>query len=100
MPTVISLFDGRTEAMRAYDALLNRGFRSMDSDILTNDDKDDVPKLAKLRESIPEPDVDVYLEGIRQGGALITVNANPNTTNKAAEVMSEYEIVNIAARTE
>ena len=61
MPTVIGLFDERAEAMRAYDALLNRGFRSADLDILTNDDKDDVPKLAKLNDSIPEPDVHVYL---------------------------------------
>ena len=37
MPTVIGLFDERAEAMRAYDALLNRGFRSVDLDILTND---------------------------------------------------------------
>ena len=48
MPVVIGLFDQKAEAMRAYDALLGRGFRSADLDILTRDDEDDKPKLAAL----------------------------------------------------
>ena len=81
MPTVIGLFD-RTEAMRAYDALLSGGSRSADLDILTNDDQDDVPKLARLGDSVPEPDVHVYLEGVRQGGTLVTANATGITSRK------------------
>jgi hypothetical protein len=53
MPTVICLFDERTEAMRASDALLSGGFRSAELDILTNDDQDDVPKLARRDDSVP-----------------------------------------------
>jgi stress response protein YsnF len=100
MPTVIGLFDDRTEAMRAYDALLSGGFRSADLDILTNDDKDDVPKLAKLGDSVPEPDVHVYLAGVHQGGTLVTVSAAENTVTKAAEIMAGYHMVNIPARVE
>src|SRR5688572_4507847 len=98
MPAVIGLFDERTEAMRAYDALLNGGFRSADLDILTSDDKDDVPKLAKLGDSVPEPDVHVYLEGVHQGGTLVTVNAAGNNVTKAAEIMAGYHMVNIPDR--
>jgi uncharacterized protein (TIGR02271 family) len=100
MPTVIGLFDDRTEAMRVYDALLSGGFRTADLDILTNDDKDDVPKLAKLGDNVPEPDVHVYLEGVQQGGTLVTVNAAGNTVTKAAEIMAGYHMVNIPARVE
>ena len=100
MPTVIGLFDDRAEAMHAYDALLSGGFRSADLDILTNDDKDDVPKLAKLGDSVPEPDVHVYLEGVRQGSTLVTVNATGNNVTKAAEIMAGYHMVNISARVE
>ena len=98
MPTVIGLFDDRTEAMRAYDALLSGGFRSAELDILTNDDKDDVPKLARLGDSVPEPDVHVYLEGVRQGGTLVTANATGNNVTKAAEILAGYHMVNIPAR--
>lgn len=98
MPVVIGLFDKKAEAMRAYDALVSRGFRSADLDILTSDDQDDKPKLAALGKSVREPDVHVYLEGVRQGGTLITVNASEDKVAKAAEVMSGYEMVNIDAR--
>jgi stress response protein YsnF len=100
MPTVIGLFDERAEAMRAYDALLSSGFRSADLDILTNDDQDDVPKLARLGDSVPEPDVHVYLEGVRQGGTLVTVNATGKGMNNAAEILAGYCMVNIPARVE
>jgi hypothetical protein len=100
MPTVIGLFDERAEARRAYDALLSGGFRSAELDILTNDDKDDVPKLARLGDSVPEPDVHVYLEGVRQGGTLVTVNTTENNVTKAAEIMAGYHMVNIPARVE
>ena len=35
---------------------------------------------------------------MRQGGTLITVNAAGNTVNKAAEIMTDYHMVNIPAR--
>ena len=76
MPVVIGLFDQKAEAMRAYDALLGGGFRSADLDILTRDDESDKPKLASLHKNVREPDVNVYLEGVHQGGTLITVNTD------------------------
>jgi stress response protein YsnF len=84
--------------MRAYDALLSSGFRSGELDILTSDDKDDVPKLAKLGDSVPEPDVHVYLEGVRQGGTLVTANATGNNISKEAEIMAGFHMVNIPDR--
>ncbi len=98
MPVVIGLFDHKAEAMRAYDALLGRGFRGADLDILTHDDEDDKPKLAALRKSVREPDVNVYLEGVHQGGTLITVNTSEDKLTKAAEIMGGYDVVNIDAR--
>jgi hypothetical protein len=78
--------------------LLSSGYRSADLDILTSDDKDDAPKLARLGDSVPEPDVHVYLEGVRQGGTLVTVNATGDNLSKAAELMASYHMVNIPAR--
>ena len=46
MKTVIGLFDDQAEAKRAYTALVQEGYAKADLDILTNDDKDDEPKLA------------------------------------------------------
>ena len=85
MRTVIGLFDDRNEAMRAYAALQQEGYARADLDILTSDDKDDVPKLAAMRTFVPEPDVNVYLEGVRQGGTLITANVADSAVERAAD---------------
>ena len=98
MKTVVGLFDDRSEAMRAYAALVQEGFAKADLDILTSDDKDDRPKLAHMREWVPEPDVNMYLEGVRQDGTLITANVGDSAATRAAEIMSGYNMVNIKNR--
>jgi uncharacterized protein (TIGR02271 family) len=98
MRTVVGLFDDRTEAMRAYTALVSEGYAKADLDILTSDDQDDRPKLEHMREWVPEPDVNIYLEGVRQNGTLITANVADSAATRAAEIMSGYDMVNIKNR--
>ena len=96
--TVIGLFDDREEATRAYAALVEEGYARADIDILTNDDADDVPKLAALKQYVKAPDVDVYLEGVRQGGTVITANVIDSAAERAAGILSNFNIVNIGKR--
>src|SRR5262245_24524147 len=98
MRTVVGLFDDRTEAMRAYTALVSEGYAKGDLDILTADDKDDKPKLEHMREWVPEPDVNTFLEGVRQNGTLITANVADSAATRAAEIMSGFNMVNIKNR--
>src|SRR5215813_10110135 len=98
MRTVVGLFDDRTEAMRAYTALVHEGYAKADLDILTSDDQDDRPKLDHMKEWVPAPDVNIYLEGVRHNGTLITANVADSAAARAAEIMSGYNMVNIKAR--
>jgi len=98
--TVIGLFDDRNEGEKAYAALRSEGYAQGDLDILTNDDKDDVPKLANLRKNIPSPDSEVYLEGVRKGGTIITASVADSAVGRATEILSNFNIVNIAKRAE
>src|SRR5262252_2668758 len=98
MKTVIGLFDDKTEAQRAYTALVQDGYAKADLDILTNDDKDDEPKLAHMRDWVPEPDVDIYLAGVSHGGTIITANVADSAVSRAAGIMSGYKMVNIKQR--
>ncbi|NJK38403.1 MAG: YsnF/AvaK domain-containing protein [Oscillatoriales cyanobacterium RM2_1_1] len=98
MRTVIGLFDDRNEAMRAYTALYEAGYAKADLDILTNDDKEDIPKLANMRKFVPAPDVDVYLEGVRLGGTIITANVTDSAVMRATEIMSGFSMVNVSKR--
>jgi uncharacterized protein (TIGR02271 family) len=98
MSTVIGLFDSKNEAKLVYQALREAGFAKADLDILTNDDKDDEPKLANLRSWVPEPDATIYLEGVADGGTVITANVADSQTARAAEIMAAYNMVNIVDR--
>lgn len=98
MRTVIGLFDDRDEAMKCYNYLIEEGVARADLDILTNDDVTDQPKLAHMRTWVPEPDVNVYLEGVRQGGTLITANVADSAAARVAEIMSGFKMVNIKER--
>jgi stress response protein YsnF len=100
MRTVIGLFEQHDEALKAYTQLANDGIALADLDILTADDKDDEPKLAYLGTIVPEPDIHVYLAGVRQGGTLITANVADSMATRVAEIMSGFSMVNINQRAE
>jgi len=97
MRTVVGLFDARTEAMRAYTALIQEGYAKSDLDILSLADKSDA-KLSHIREWIPEPDASLYLDGVRRGGTMITAYVTETNAARAADIMSGYNMVNIKSR--
>ena len=98
MKTVIGLFEQKDEAMRAFASLVDAGYARADLDILTNDDKDDVPKLTRMHSWVPEPDVNIYLAGVRDGGTVVTANVGNSTVARAASILGSYNMVNIGKR--
>ncbi len=98
MKTVIGLFDRAEEAKRAFATLVAEGYAKADLDILTNDDQDDVPKLARMHSWIPEPDVDIYLRGVRDGGTIVTANVGDTAVARAASILGSFDMVNIGKR--
>src|SRR5262245_38871191 len=98
MKTVIGLFERKDEAMRAFSQLLADGYARADLDILTNDDKEDEPKLARMHSWVPRPDVDIYLAGVRDGGTIVTANVGDTAVARAASILGSFEMVNINKR--
>jgi uncharacterized protein (TIGR02271 family) len=96
--TAIGLYDDQAAAQRAIAALTSSGFARNNIDILTLDDRDDEPKLKRLGQNIPQPDINVYLEGVRRGGALITVSAPDADAARAAEILKRTGTVDIDAK--
>jgi len=48
---------------------------------------------------IPEDDANIYAEGVRRGGALVTVQAADDTTaDRAADILDRYNVVDIDDR--
>ena len=98
MKTVIGLFEQKDEALRAYSQLLAEGYARADTDVLTNDDRDDEPKLAKMHSWVPKPDLDIYLAGVSDGGTIVTANVGDTAVARAAAILGSFNMVNISAR--
>lgn len=98
MKTVIGLFERKDEAMRAFSQLLAEGYARADLDILTNDDRDDDPKLARMHSWVPRPDVEIYLAGVRDGGTIVTANVGDSAVARAASILGSFDMVNISKR--
>ena len=98
MKTVIGMFDQKDEAIRAYSQLLAEGYARADMDILTNDDRDDTPKLARMHSWVPEPDLDIYLAGVRDGGTIVTANVGDTAVARAASILGSFKMINISDR--
>jgi uncharacterized protein (TIGR02271 family) len=47
---------------------------------------------------VPEQEAHYYAEGVRRGGALVSVDADDNMAERAAEIMGRYGAVDIDAR--
>jgi hypothetical protein len=52
-----------------------------------------------MHEGVPEDEAHFYAEGVRRGGALVTVNAeNDELAARAVEIMKRYGAVDIDQR--
>jgi len=98
MKTVIGLFDRADEAKRAYSALINEGYARADLHILTHDDKDDAAQLERMHSWVPQPDLDIYLTGVHDGGTIVTANVGDSAVNRAAAILGSFDMVNISDR--
>jgi uncharacterized protein (TIGR02271 family) len=93
--TVIGLFTENNNAAKAIEDLAAAGLHRDALDLLTADDASDAPKLRALSDLVPEPDLSIYLEGVKQGGTLLTAQVPVNAEARAAEIIGHFNPVNV-----
>lgn len=93
--TVIGLFTENNQASRALEDLASAGLHRDALDLLSADDASDAPKLRALSDLVPDPDLSIYLEGVRQGGTLLTAQVPANSEAQAAAIISANTPVNL-----
>jgi len=93
--TVIGLFAENAHAAKALEDLVAAGLHRDALDLLSADDASDAPKLRALSDLVPEPDLGVYLAGVKDGGTLLTAQVPLNAEARAAEIIGGYNPVNI-----
>ena len=87
--TVIGLYNDSSTAERVIDDLTSSGF---DRSIIEMHREGDASGLHDelTDEGIPRDDADYYVEGLRDGGVLVSVHADESDTDKAVDIMNRY----------
>ena len=85
---VIGLFENRSVADKVAQELLAAGFSERNLNRYEGSQDEIERELG--REGISSADADYYAEGLRSGGALVSVRANDNQVDEAVDIMNRY----------
>ena len=85
---VIGLFENRGVADQVLEELLAAGFS--ERNVNRYEGSQDELERELEREGISDADADYYAEGLRSGGALVSVRAKDNQVDEAVEIMNRY----------
>ncbi len=94
MKTVIGLYDDRNDAQQVQQELTNSGFDRGQIDMMQNGNV----KSSLTSAGVPNEEADLYAEGVRRGGTLVTANVDDSRTNEAVDIMNRYDPVDIHNR--
>ena len=87
--TVMGLFDDSSTAEQVMQELTSSGFDRNQVD-LTKEDTSGELRDDLVKQGVSQDDADYYVQGISQGGALITVQADEGKTDEAVAIMDRY----------
>ena len=85
---VIGLFSSEEVAQRVIDDLRAQGFNRRNINHLQGDREDLEDELE--REGVSNTDASYYAEGLRQGGALVSVRAEDDHVDEAVAIMNRH----------
>ena len=85
---VIGLFENKDIADQVAQELKDNGFKERNINRFEGDQSDIENELA--REGVANTDADYYADGLRQGGALVSVRVEDNHVDEAVEIMNRY----------
>jgi stress response protein YsnF len=98
MRTIFGLFDDHKSAKQAAEAVEKAGFSEKQISLLT---KADEAKLAALRKSAPDSDVDFYLDCVeKDGSTLVFVDSEEGEVSRVAEILARHGLVDVDRRAE
>lgn len=87
--TVIGLYSDANTAERVIEDLTNSGFDRSQVEMHRESDASGLHDEL-TDEGIPRDDADYYVEGLRDGGVLVSVQAEDSNTDKAVDIMNRY----------
>jgi len=97
MQTAIALFKTAQEAQRAVDRLTEQGYGDQEITLIQGGETSTAEKLMS-QARIPEQEHQFYVQGLRDGGTLVLVRAEESRAQRAADLLTEFDMVNMDTR--
>jgi uncharacterized protein (TIGR02271 family) len=98
--TIVSLFNSTNDAKNVVQELTQAGFNGSDIKTIGSNDrsasKDIINTLTSV--SVPQVAAQVYDEGIRDGGTLVTLRVEDDKVDRAMDIIARHNAVDIDER--
>jgi len=94
MKTIVGLYQDSSTANQVVQALVNYGI-SQDIVNLTSGNASSNLRNTLTSEGVSSTEADAYAEGVRQGGSLVSVQVDDDSTNDVVEIMNRYNPIDV-----
>jgi len=94
MKTIVGLYQDSSTANQVVQALVKYGI-SQDIVNLTTGNASSNLRSTLTSEGVSSTEADAYAEGVRQGGSLVSVQVDDDSTNDVVEIMNRYNPIDV-----
>lgn len=105
MKRVVGILDSYQEAQDLRNDLIKSGFKGGAINVIGNEPEEKKGFFQRIKElfgaeDVPEEHREIYAEGVRRGGFLVSVDSDDMEADKAAQIMSRHGAVDVEKRAE
>lgn len=105
MKRVVGILDSYSEAQDLQNDLVRSGFKGDDINIVRHEPEGKKSFFQRIKElfgaeEVPEEQRELYAEGVRRGGILVSVDTEDKDADRAAQIMSRHGAIDIEKRAE
>jgi len=94
MKTIVGLYQDKTTANQVVQELVNYGISQDIVNLVTSDVSSDLGATL-VTQGVDATEAQAYVEGVRQGHALVAVQVDDDSTNDVVAIMNRYRPIDV-----
>lgn len=97
MKSIVALYHDTATANQVVNEINQSGIAHSDTSVVASDRGSDMSDLHTMliNEGVPEQEAELYAEGVRQGGSLVSVHASDEQTDNIVDIMSRHNPLDV-----
>lgn len=94
MKTIVGLYQDKTTANQVVQELVNYGISQDIVNLVTGSASGDL-RSTLISDGVSSTEAEAYAEGVRQGGSLVSVQVDDDSTNDVVAIMNRYNPIDV-----